>query len=589
MSNKEPIEIVELYQPRCVNRFGVSPCTAVLADGPRCYNCWGTCLDKSNYNGTGSITWRFTKVQQYLEPLFEINGEHIKTNAFPMLTDVSTRSAKINVGSIRDGEKPLGVTGSASISLKDAPFTDYVGDYYRALRSSTSGNFWAKWTARNPFFANMQVTHYSGYAGDALVDMRKSLYILDNVTGPDGKGLVTLTAVDPLRLTDNTRAQFPRETRIRLYADIDATTTTVSVVVESVTDLSDQFGNTTESYILVGSEIISYTGYSGGTDNIYALSGVTRATLGTTAATHSLDDGMQRVGRYEQMDAYQIGYDLITNHTAVPASFIDYTAWQTEAVTYLTGYTFSRTVHKPTAVNALLGELMRDGTFYIWWDELTQLIPLKAMRPEYSQSYVTDDNAVIAGTVSLRREPDERISRVFVYYNQIDPTKGDDPTNFRNMRGQVSADVELEDAGAEIRSKTIYSKWIRTDAQATEFTQRLLTRFGYSPRYITLQMVDNSFKIGEIVNLNTRVDVDTEGNARSLRWQIIAAQEIRSGESIEYQLQEFLYQATRYAYWMGDAAPAYADATETEREFNSAWWSNDLGEMVDGTEGYLWQ
>ncbi|ARC90232.1 hypothetical protein B5V46_17270 [Rhodovulum sp. MB263] len=34
-----------------------------------------------------------------------------------MLRSVSVRSSKINVGSIRDGEKPLGVTGGVTVTL----------------------------------------------------------------------------------------------------------------------------------------------------------------------------------------------------------------------------------------------------------------------------------------------------------------------------------------------------------------------------------------------------------------------------------------------------------------------------------------
>ncbi|RAP38193.1 hypothetical protein BYZ73_21810, partial [Rhodovulum viride] len=129
------------------------------------------------------------------------------------------------------------------------------------------------------------------------------------------------------------------------------------------------------------------------------------------------------VGRYELMDAWDIARDLLEAHTPVPAEFIDVAAWQAEAETYLTGYTFSRTVPKPTAVNTLLGELVRDGTFNLWWDERAQRIMLKAVRPETATVVLSDSEHVVAGSLSQAREPDERISRVFIYYNPEDPTK----------------------------------------------------------------------------------------------------------------------------------------------------------------------
>ena len=589
MPLNEPIQIAELWQPRCALRFGVSPCTATTADGPKCYNCWGTCLDRANYDGSGSIAWRFVKPVQQFQPYYSESGEDIKTNAFPMLTGISSRSSKINVGSIRDGEKPLGVTGGVSITLKDAPFDDFVGDYYKADRTFSGGNFWGKWTARNPFFANMYLRIYEGTSDQTIAQMTERLFVLDNVAGPNSDGSVTLTGVDPLRLTDNARAQFPRETNIQLNGAITDTATSISIIATEEVDLSDAFGNTATDYIIIGSEIIGYTGYSGGTDNVWSLSGVVRGQLGTTAASHSDGDGVQRVGRYDTMDAWAIANDMLVNHTEIPASFINYTNWTTEAVAYLTGYSFSRTVTKPTAVNALLGELMRDGTFYIWWDEENQTIPLKAMRPEITQHSITDNGQIVAGSLSMRREPDERISRIFVYFDQVDPTKSDDPTNFRTMQGRVNADVENADAGAELRSKTIYSKWITTDAQAVELTQRMLDRYGYSPRYMSVRMIDTTLEIGQIVNVTSRVDIDTEGREKTLRWQIISAQDVKAGECVEYQLQEFLYQATRYGFWTADAEVDYASATDEDRYYGKAWYSDADGLMPDGVTGYLWQ
>lgn len=785
----EPIQIVELWQPRCSLRFGVAPCTASTDDGPRCYNCWGSCLDLTNYKGDGSIAWRFMKPTQALVPLYERTGEHIKTNPLPLLVSVSVRSSKINVGSIRDGERPLGVTGSCTITLKDAPWDDVVGDYYKSLRTVSGGNFWAKWVARNPFYANMRVTIYEGYAGQSLAEMERRLYILDNVTGPDSQGSVTLTAVDPLRLTDNARAQFPRETDMRLSAAIDAATTSITIEAINEHDLWDQFGTnkpekartnlviwserfdnaawaksgvtvtanaavapdgsttaekfspnagtaqkgmsqpftgltvgdnltavfyakkgerdkiqiryyggptgvssaytnfdltngtyagtqtgevtmanvgngwwrcrvTTQitgdltgqdvgfehidaltsgrsptistgngsdglyiwgaqvqpgiidagyigasgsqvinsligaagpGYILIGSEVIRYNGYSGSL-GVFNLIGVARGQLGTTASSHSEDAGVQRVGRYELTDAWDIAHDLLINHTEVPDEFIDKAAWDAEAGVYLQGYAFSRTVTKPTAVNNLLGELLRDGTFYIWWDERSQTIPLKAIRPEHSDMTLSDNTSFVSGSLRIDRVPDERISRVFVYFGQIDPTKGDDPTNFLLMRGRIDADAEREDGGAEIRSKTIYSKWIVTDAQALELNQRLLARYGSIPKYLTVTMTDQTLEIGEVVNVQTRVEVDTEGQPIIKRWQIIAAQQLRHGEAVEYQLQEFIYQATRFGRWTADAEIDYSAATAEYRDGgSSAWWSDDDGKMPDGQQGYRWQ
>lgn len=563
-------------------------CTATTAMGPRCYNTWGTCLARKAYDGSGEIAWRFAKPGQALPRLYRHTGETVGTDPLPLLSSVSVRSSKINVAAIRNGEKPLGVTGGCTVTLSDAAFDDYVGDWYVAERRRRGGSFWAKWTARNPYFGNMRLRIHEGFAGQPLEEMSARLYLLDSVDGPDSDGRVTLTGVDPLRLTDSKRATFPRETEITLKADLDATGTVVRVVARDSADLADSFGNTARRYITLGSEIIGYDGYADEGDGIYLLSGVGRGELGTEAGTHDADDACQRAGRYAQMDAWAIAHDLIVGHTAIPAEFVDAAAWEAEAGVYLQGYQFSRTVSKPTAVNALLGELMRDGTFYLWWDERAQTIPLKAVRPEVGTAVLTDATDFVAGSLKMEREPDERISRVFVYYNPIDPTASDDATNFRHLRGRIDADAESEDAGAEVLTKTIYSRWIVADTHADEMLQRLLARFSAVPRYLTATLVGDGHRIGEVVDVTTRLDVDSEGAERTRRWQIISAQQVRAGETTQYRLQEFIYQGSRYAGWMADDAADHSSDVAAE-SLVVGWWSDDDGLMADGSEGYNWQ
>jgi hypothetical protein len=585
----EPVQIVELWQPRCSLRFGEGDCPATLADGPRCYNCWGTCPVKEAYQGDGSITWRFVKPGQYLPPMYERDGDDVKTDPLPLLAGASARSSKINIGALRDGEKPLGITGRASVQFLDAPFDDWVGDWYLADRASRRGNFWAKFTARNPFFANMRLTIYEGEAGQTLDQMEKRLYLVENIDGPSSDGKVTLSAVDPLWLADDKRAKFPRETEIELYSDIDAVSATVRVIASLTDDMTDAFGNTATSYLTIGSEIISYTGQTDEGDGRYLLTGVARGTLGTTAASHKAEDKCQRCGHYELMDAWDIAYDLITGHTSIPPEFIDKPQWDAEAGVYLQGYQFSRTVPAPQAVNKLLGELMRDGTFYVWWDERAQLIPLKAVRPEVATRTVSDAGDFVAGTIDIERSPDERISRAVVYFGVVDPTKSDDPANFRQKRGRIEADAENEDGGAEIMEKVIYSRWIINDVHAREMLQRLLARFAYTPVYLPVVMVDDAMRIGDVVNVQTRLIIDSEGAERVLRWQVIEAQRVKPAETTRYLLQQFIYQSSRYGVWMADDAPTFDEAPEELRELGGAWWSNDDGEMSDGSAGYLWQ
>lgn len=62
---KEHINIVEIDVPRCVNTYGVSPCTATGSGDAKCYNTLATCQDLPNYNdeistGTATISFNAT-------------------------------------------------------------------------------------------------------------------------------------------------------------------------------------------------------------------------------------------------------------------------------------------------------------------------------------------------------------------------------------------------------------------------------------------------------------------------------------------------------------------------------------------------
>jgi len=590
---RETIQIVEIEQPRCVNRFGSSPCTA--SGTPKCYQTYWTCLDRDNYNPAGFIRWRFSRPADNTGWLYETfdNDDEIGTNAFATLGSVSENSSKLNLGSTRKGESPFGLLASVSITLSDFAFDDSVGDFYTPDRGTISNSsFWAKWAARNPFYPNMRIRVYEGYKGQALADMQVRLYLLETVDGPDGRGNVTIKGVDPLRLTN--KALFPRPTNIKIgnLAGISSFQTTIDVVCLEA-DLSDNFGNTGSlRYVRYGSEIISYTGWTG-TSPEFALTGVVRGTLGTTASSQNLDEGGQRVGRYQNVRQWEVAADLMDNHTPIPAGFRDTAQWTVEGEKYLNTLRSRTTVAEPVEVEELLGELSRDGLFNFWWDERTQKIPLLAVRPPNETPLaITDDLNIIMDTYGKKREPDDRMSRVTVFYDQRDPTQGlEDFVNYRNRTIRIEGEYELDDAtGGEVRDNTIYSRWISSDTNALLLGASLLLRFKEVPEYLSMSFdaKDRAISIGYVLDVTTRNIVDTEGNAITTRWQVIAVSEPVSGHRISVQLQSYQFRGI-FCIIMANDAPDYVDATDAEK-LDGCWLADEATDLMpDGANPYLLQ
>lgn len=590
---RETVQIVEIEQPRCVNRFGTSPCTATGT--PKCYQTYWTCSDTANYDGTGSIKWLFCRPQDQERLTYEeADANNITTNCYPMLRSVSTTSSRINIGASRSGESPLGTRASVNISMQDAPWDDHVGDFYTTDRTAPAklAGFWALWAVRNPLYPNIKIRVYEGYKGQAIADMQVRLYDLENVSGPDASGKVTIKGRDPLDKARGKKAKFPKTSQIDLAADIDNATKDISVTCLEE-ELTAEYGNTgSTKYIAIGDEIIRYIGYTG-TEPDFTLSEVRRAQLGSAADEHSDDDAVQRVGRYENMRLYHIAEDLLENHTEVNNAYVNTDGqWDDEGQSYLSTIRATATIPEPEAVDDLLGELCRDGLFSIWWDERLQRIPLLAVRPPSETPEVWSDSGnILSGSYSRAVKPDDRMTRVSIFFRPRDPFESmDEITNYENRRIRIDGEVELDDAsGGEILENTIYSRWLQTFGNALLVGASQLRRYRLPPQYITVSVdaKDRSVSIGDVIDLETRNQVDTEGNQVQTRWQVIEAEETVPGEKVRCVLQSYQF-VGKFAIIMANDAPIYADATEEER-LTGCWIAENTGLMPDGTDPYLLQ
>lgn len=594
---REPIQIVELEQPWCALTYGSSPCTAAIGTtGERkCFNTRKTCQDPSNYDGSDKIVWRFMKPSGVLpRDMYSAGGGDISTNPIPSLASVTTSPTRINIGGGSDNASPLGNRATVSITLKDHTWDDSVEDKYLAERGYAPlerGTFWSKFLARNPYHARWLVRVYEGYVGESIGSMQSRLYVLNKIDGPSSGG-VTLTAKDPLGLADEKRTQFPTTSDITLVSRITIGATAGIEVTCVETELTDAFGNTgTTRYLRIGDEILEYTGYANSGTNEWTLSGVTRAALNTTADAHAANDKCQRVGRYVSLEVWNVAKDLLEEHTKVDSSFINSTQWDEEGGDFLTPFTLTGTVASPTPVSKLLGELTEQCPFYLWWDERAQTIPIRAVRPPMDDgvTQINDTSHIIAGSPVLREDPNQRISRIFLYYRQKDPTKDiEDEGNYDSVRGRIDGDAESDAEHGEVRLRQIFSRWLDTAAQAIQTTTRTLARFRDSVQTLSVMVdaKDRDIATADVLEVTTSIIVDDTGEEVPSRWQVIAAEEIVPGERVRYDMQRFEFLG-RFWIWASESAPDYSAATDAEKDSN-AYWADENGDVGDGDFGYQW-
>lgn len=339
-AGREPITIVELSQPRCALRFGTAPCSAT--DPVKCYQTWETCQDKLNFDGSGSIKWRFiADAPQRFEVGEFSDPDAIETNPIPCLENVSTYTAKLNPGANLDGKSPFGVTAAVSVEVTSILWDDHVGDHYLNSRPGVvagkvlpiRGDFWALFNARNQIINGMYLTIYDGYVGQSLPAMRSRVYTLDRIDGPNADGSVRLTGLDPLRATEEKKSEFPRSSDLELNAALDDVQTSV-LVYGNVDDLTDSFGNTSLHYLKIGEEILSFVSSTDLGAGQHLLVGVLRGQLGTEPAAHDALESCQRVGRYENILSWRVADDLLRNHTVLSNDFLNVASWDVEGGEY---------------------------------------------------------------------------------------------------------------------------------------------------------------------------------------------------------------------------------------------------------------
>ena len=621
-AGREPIQIVEIDETVCGLVYGQSPCTAqVGVTGLRkCFNTFGTCQDTQNF-APQTRTLRFCKPfsinvdlsdpysfgllwgNDELEwngssllwagvdaPEAEIEAGAQYASLIPSVESVSTLPTKLNIGGADRSQGPLGRRGAVNVTFNDHPYSDTLTDPYvteRAYNPLERGTFWSKWNARNPFYNGRALRIKEGYVGEDIGDMQTRSYIMERVQGPGSQGKVQITAKDILKLADDRRVQAPKASLGVLSAQLDDSTTGTFTVEGALLSEYDPSGT-----VRIGDECITYSSVSE-SGGILTFNITSRATDGTEADSHDEGDNVQQCLRVTNELCWDVIYDLLIDFGGVDPAFIDKAAWDAEGNFWLPQFTITSLITEPTGVNQLIGEICEQCLINIWWDERAQTIRFRAVRAPVEIAPNINDNAnIIANSLSSQTKDDERITQLWIYIQQRDPTVAVDETgNYRKLRIRVDADAESENEYGDSRIRRIFARWLESDAQAVVLGARVLDRYRDVPKILTVQLdaKDRELWTGDILNVEHRTVTDDTGQPLSKLYQVISAHETQHGHVVQYELQTFPFTGVRFGFWMDDNAPDYADATEQER-LTGGWWSDEDGRIPDDNSlGYEWQ
>lgn len=585
--SREPVQIIEIDLDYCTHVWGAAPCTASLSSiFPRkCWNMYEHCGDRTNYNPE-PLTLRFSD---------NIHGLPEDVLIYPALLSVVTSASEVNLSGRSDRNGLLGKRARITVTLTDFTDNDTGVDKYQAERVSgaaqlsgqgydpeAQGLFFARLAARNPYYTGRAMRLREGYAGQAIEDMQVRHFVIEEWSGPDASGRVSVVASDPLSLVDDEKAQCPAQSVGELGAAI-AAAGLPSFALQPVGVGSDYAA---EGRASIGSEVVSYTRAG---DTI-TLTG--RGLDGTAAAAHNAGDLFQQAKRFENVPILDVAQELMEDFAGIPPARVNAAGWAGE-VAWLDGISLTRTIPKPEGVGKLVGQLAELGVAF-YWKERTEIVGCRATRPvDFGETIelFTDDGEIVSSTLRKSSLDKQRITQVLFWHGQIDPTGSDSSgSNYRRAHAGINSGGIPQRHGQD-RLLEIFSPWLGEgdDSVAGAVADRLSSRFEEVPLELEFEVDAKDrgrVSLGSLVRVRTRSVQDADGAVLDRVMQVVKLHEVASGHRMAIKLHSTTLTG-RFGFLMADDAPGYDDATDQDLQWGCYLVDDAIGDFGDGAGPYV--
>ncbi|NND39268.1 MAG: hypothetical protein HKO06_06700, partial [Pseudomonadales bacterium] len=574
------VELINIWNESLTNsrlENFVGGCTADGATGEECYNTLATCASNQDYDGSSTLTLRFS-----MAGTAPIMGE----NVYPAVKSINIAPTKLAPG------KGLSSRSKVEVKLIDFTDADRLTDPYFADRdyiATDQGTFFGKLLARNKHHQTRDMRVKVGYfpsdgsAADLTDFDRTYNYIIDRIEGVDAKGNVTIVGKDILSLADGLKVKVP-----------EASTGTLNGAITDVaTSLTLQSGEGSDydasGYVRIGDEIIQYTGIT--TDT---LTGLTRGSAGTTAAAHSDDDSVQQCVEYGFSSTQRVDVvvdDLLQTYAGISASYIPLaTDWDSEADTWLASYNLKNIISEPTELNKLLDQICVECGIDLWWSDVDQEVKLKAQVPATSSVDTLDDNLILRDKASIKSDIKDRLSQVYFYTGRRDYTGNDDDVgNYSSVAVRVDADSEGSEEYNSKGIKKVFCQWVNTAALAGQQASRLLNRYVEPPQQLkaTIDISQTDFETGDLFLLDSDICQGADGSNKTLEFQMLSTKLDADKQTIAVEGLRFLSSVGNSAFV--SATSATGDYTTATGDANPTWsWiAATGGQMPNGDDPYL--
>lgn len=464
-------------------------------------------IDVPRFDGEeGTQTFRFAQATDYLSNSID---------AIPSVTDVNFTPSTISLG------ESLGIRASLKIAFNDHKHI-FNGEPY------DQGSFWGKWRGRyGTKLRGANIRLIRGLVGQSLDQMDTRHYIVESTDGPTPGAAYMVEAKDVLKLADDDRAQAPNISNGKITGSINASTTSAALSPTGIGNLEYP----ASGWICIGGkEVVAFT-RSGD-----ALT-ITRGQFGSVASSHDAGDRAQLVKRYAGEDVADILYDLFVTYAGIPADYINLAEWQAETAAQL-GVIYAATLCEATSVKKLASELIQQAALAVWWDDRAKKIRLQVLREISTDADTFGEDRILAGSLSVKEQPTKRISQMWNYYGQRDPTDAAAKEDgYRAALATADLTTEAEYGSAAVTK--LQCRWIETLSAAERLNQIQLSRFRDPPRNFSFSLAfDELVSLAGGYQLSWWANQDETGLAVPAKIQITKI--TRLADRIEIEAEEML-------------------------------------------------
>ncbi len=325
-----------------------------------------------------------------------------------------------------------------------------------------------------------------------------------------------------------------------------------------------------------------------------------RGAFQTTAAVHSTSDPIIEVGVYRQQNEDQGVHPVmalrdLVNRGDIAIADVDQSTFDREQ-DFIPSSQVKRAglnaIIEPEKLSSHIKQLREQTLLDLWVSEtglVRTRLSFRVNLPGSTLPKFTDEESILRRSASMSGNAQSRVTRMYVYFDQIPGTAGKDREDYNKAQGVV--DLAVESLSGP-KTKSILARWLFRDQDAVAVAGRTVSRFRRGARIykFKLDLKDvPDFDVADLVVIDS-TDFLTGSGSQAIRdadkvWQVV--QRVYNHEEGTVNIEALEANGRKFAIISPSPFPDFPAATAAERQFGFIGTSPDNLVNVGTEEGYF--